>query len=315
MLLQLIFPAGRSSLWGKQLSIVLPMKMKIITSIALLVILVAPAFAQITRDDLPPDMAKQVSDSQLELMNWMMFYYQKPVPEDFPSWLRKASEAGLLRDDKSQFPFLGFGASVFVANAENIPRWISSIDALPEEDRKTVLVALWLSGTKASEKALSEGSRQKILRDPNYYDFDTEKKPPNLDLLDQKYTGFLDIQWGRFCASGQKKPIRLIIKTLEYGRYFRAIEKYRSVDNLSDFQRDEILMDAIHDAAVWSLISNCIQHELVKRYCIEIYENVKLGEYEKSWLGMVLTKAAPEKYELINRGKGKGLMVCPVDKK
>jgi hypothetical protein len=65
--------------------------MKPITYLALLLLLAAPVTAQITRDQLPPEKASQIPDAQLELTNWMMFYYKKPLPDDFPRWLKSAS--------------------------------------------------------------------------------------------------------------------------------------------------------------------------------------------------------------------------------
>jgi hypothetical protein len=44
---------------------------KIITTLLALFVLASPAVGQLTRDQLPPDVAKQVSNEQLELTNWM----------------------------------------------------------------------------------------------------------------------------------------------------------------------------------------------------------------------------------------------------
>jgi hypothetical protein len=90
-------------------------------SLALMLILAASASAQLTRDQLPPDMASRISDEQLELVNWMMFYYLKPAPDLLPNWLQRASAEGILREEKSQFPFLGFESTLFAMNANQIP--------------------------------------------------------------------------------------------------------------------------------------------------------------------------------------------------
>ena len=129
--------------------------MKLIIYLILLICLAVPVTAQLTRDQLPPEMSRKMSDTQLKLTNWMMFYYQKPAPDEFTGWLKKASADGMFKDEKRQFPFLGFLATVFAENIDKIPQWMNTIDSLPEMERKTVLIALWLSGTKASQDSLS----------------------------------------------------------------------------------------------------------------------------------------------------------------
>ncbi|MDY6856947.1 MAG: hypothetical protein SWO11_20025 [Thermodesulfobacteriota bacterium] len=89
-------------------------------------------------------MSAQISDIQLELINWMMFYYKKPVPDEFPGWLKKTSAEGIFKEEQSQFPFLGFAAAVFATNTDKIHQWMETIDALPEDDRKTTLIALFI---------------------------------------------------------------------------------------------------------------------------------------------------------------------------
>ena len=114
------------------------------------------------------------------------------------------------------------------------------------------------------------------------------------------YSGFLDIQWGRFCASGKKRPIELIISTLKYGNYYGTIKRTDNKKNeeLSNKEKDMILKEAIFNAAIWSLRSNCLHHPLVKQYCMEIYEEGKLNKASKHWLGALLAQVYPEKYKI-----------------
>jgi hypothetical protein len=199
--------------------------MRIFIFIALLLALSSPAVAQINRSQLSSDMSTKISDEQLELTNWMMFYYKKPAPNDFPDWIKKASAEGMFKDEAKQFPFLGFVATIFATNADKIPQWVKIIDTLPEQDRKTVLIALWLSGTKFSQDTLLVKSRQRLLNGQNYFNFQTDLKPPSLNDINV-YWGFLDIQWGRFFASGSEEPIKNIISVLKFAQFMGARETY-----------------------------------------------------------------------------------------
>lgn len=270
--------------------------MKSITYLALLLLLAAPVTAQITRDQLPPEKTSQISDAQLELTNWMMFYYKKPLPDDFPCWLKSASAEGMLKDEKRQFPFLGFAATVFAANPDKIPKWMGTIDALPKHDRKTVLIALWLSGTKASRDAISVKSRKKLLRGRNYFNFQTRREPPSLDEINVCYGRFLDIQWGRFLASGSEKPIKNVISILELAQFIGSRQKYTKPKG--EKEKQAVLKEAIFRSAIWSLRSNCQMHPEVLTICEQIYKEGKLSRLARLSLKSILIELKPDKYKI-----------------
>jgi len=313
--------------------------MKSITYLALLLLLAAPVPAQITRDQLPPEKASQISDAQLELTNWMMFYYKKPLPDDFPRWLKSASTEGMLKDEKRQFSFLGFAATVFAANSGKVPQWMGTIDALPKQDRKvsysnsvvklknlnfkkikhsninkiffeqinlprnlnrihrkTVLIALWLSGTKASRDAISVKPRKTLLRGRNYFNFQTRREPPSLDGINVCYGGFPDIQWGRFFASGSEKPIKNVISVLELAQFIGSRQKYTKPKG--EKEKQAVLKEAIFRSAIWSLRSNCQMHPEVLTICEQIYKKGKLSRLARLSLKSILIELKPDKYKI-----------------
>ena len=136
-------------------------------------------------------------------------------------------------------------------------------------------MALWLSDTKESKDLFQAKKYKEAIKGENYYNFETDRSPPDLDYIDRMYGGYTDIQWGRFLATGKKKYIRLIIGTLDYGDSWGARKKYSKP--LSEDQKTEIIREANFRAALWSLQSNCKMHLLVKQYCSEIYETDKLS--------------------------------------
>ena len=239
-------------------------------------------------------LCEALSAKQMELVNWMVFYYQNPEPNKFPEKLIAFSEAGILDEDNKQFPFLGFASTVFQDNPSRIKAWIRKIEKLPKDHKKIILLALWLSRTKESKDVFQEKHYKEIIAGENYYHFKTDNQPPNLDLIDPVYGGFLDIQWGRFLASGKKKYIRLVISTLDFGYSWGAAEKYSQP--FTEFQKQEIIKEAHFKAALWSLQSNCKMHKVVKQYCLELYLEGNLSSKEKKYLAMILSKVYPDKF-------------------
>jgi hypothetical protein len=230
----------------------------------------------------------------MALINWMVFYYKKPDPDEFPRKILAFSEAGLLDQEKRQFPFLGFASTVFRENPSRVKTWVTTLDRLPENHKRVVWLALWLSNTKESNELFQEKSHQKVISGSNYYNFETDESPPDLSKIDILYGGFLDIQWGRFLATGQEEPIRLIIRTLEFGDFWGAQERYRNPSSQSE--REAIIKEAVFKAAIWSLKSNCKTHDLAKNWCVELYNSGQLSEKESKYLRLVLSQVDPEGY-------------------
>jgi hypothetical protein len=248
----------------------------------------------------PLSVAQNPPDDQMELIKWMIYYYKKPEPQVFPAKLKDFSKTGLFDEDKRQFPFLGFASTVFKDNSSKVPTWVNDIKDLPKNHKRIILIALWLSNTKESNAIFKQSQFKSIIEGDNYYNFDTSQEPPNLDRLYKTYGGFLDIQWGRFLATGDKEPVKLIISTLEYGEHFGAIKKLKGKDKntLSDKEKDQIIKEATFNSAMWSLRSNSMQHSLVKKYSEEIYDSSDINGTAKQWLGILLTQINPEKYKL-----------------
>jgi len=269
---------------------------KILISLVIVFVMASPSVAQLTRDQLPPEISSQISNEQLELTNWMMFYYKKPVPNEFPNWLKRASAAGMLKEPARQFPFLGFEATVFAMNEDKISLWIKTIDALPEKDQNNVLMALWLSGTKSSQEVLLDKSRQRLIHGQNYFNFQTDATPLILDDIINTYGGFLDIQWGRFSASGDDKPIRNIVSVLEFAQFIGSRKKFPNPN--TDEEKQVVLKEIYFHSAVWSLRSNCKTHPRVLEICEKIYREENIGHLSQIVLQSILSEFKPEKYKV-----------------
>ncbi len=233
----------------------------------------------------------KISASQYELIHWMTRYYQNPSPNEFINWLQQLSAEGLLRNEKKQFPFLGFAATVFNINADKVSEWIKVIDSFPKQDKKTILVALWLSDTKESRDALSDTVHKKVLQGHNYFHFDMQQPPPNLNEID-KYWGFLDIQWGRFLASGSEEPIVQIVSILEFASFSGSRKKYP--DPKTKEEKWAIINEALYKTAMRSLRSNCKIHPRVLEICEQIYKEKRFSPLAQKSLESILIEMRPQ---------------------
>ena len=219
--------------------------------------------------------------------DWMTFYYKNPTPERFVEEVCTIVEAGHLTKKGAQPPIVAFISQVMHANPEKISDWLGAFEGLEEEQRNVLCAAAWFSDTPQARDYF----RRKELSD--YLDNEAPailKMPVNNSMT-------LDMLWGYFFATGSEAPIRRIIKGFKLSKYEGALERYKESQK-TEKDQEEAYLDAVFDAARWSLTSNCEQHPRVLEHCETIFSQGGLTEPETFWLGAVLAKVRPDKYSI-----------------
>ena len=110
----------------------------------------------------------------------------------------------------------------------------------------------------------------------------------------------LDMLWAEYFATSKIKPIKHIMTALNLSAHSGTIEKFKSgeLENSGE-TRSKIHKDAVFQSALWSIMSNCRQSELLFQYCVGLYESKELNEIEKRYLGMMLRKLSEENQKSI----------------
>jgi hypothetical protein len=90
-------------------------------------------------------------------------------------------------------------------------------------------------------------------------------------------------------ASGSYKPILKLIQTLDYTKYQGDLDKYKKSKQTEE-DRQKAINNAIYNSLVWSLKSNCNQHELVLSYCKWANQYEKLTDAQGDELKKIITK-------------------------
>jgi hypothetical protein len=160
-------------------------------------------------------------------------------------------------------------------------------------ERKRILLLLAVTGQKpmtpealtAEEKTYEERLGAIASHDP-YASLDT---PDDLDRL-----------WGEFFATGNYKPVRRLIDSLAYMKEASVADGFlkhktppRTPREKSDFQKGMIFKTGI-----WSIDSNCKQHELVAEYCLYALAHEDLAPDAKATLAVILNRKWPDKIKL-----------------
>ena len=220
------------------------------------------------------------------MSQWMVFYYKKPLPKNFVTEVRGMSQKGQLADLTRAGVIPAFLSQVFAQNPKEIAAWMNALKDLPEPDRYTLYNSLWLSNTAEGRDYLNKIGLQ----------LPTSAAP---DVLKMEFNDprVVDWLWGYFMATGDERSVRRVISAFNLSKYEGAVERYKSAKN-SEQSRQEAYYAISFEAARESLIDNCRQHPQVLAVCEKLIKSTELNKTESLWLGVVLSKVAPDRYKI-----------------
>lgn len=219
--------------------------------------------------------------------SWISSYYINPNPDNFVNEVKKLGEEGVLSDSKTQQNVAVFLSQLMIRHPEKSLEWLHQLRTLSGEDKKALWYAAWLANTENSRNYLrSIGATQALDTPPPNFIEDQVDDPAHLDAL-----------WAIFFATGSEKPIRKIVSAFNYDVHTGSIEAYKT-SNKTEEDRQKAILESVFLAARWSLTSNISQHQLVGTHCESILSDSSLTNTERLWLGVVLSKAMPQKYKM-----------------
>lgn len=118
----------------------------------------------------------------------------------------------------------------------------------------------------------------------------------------------LDWLWQDYLVNGQLQAIEKITTALKLSSYSGALNKAKSIHAsrpLTTEEKQAALFDAVFSAAMWSLESNAKQHSAVLAELIRIESANRNGQdASHAYLLIILTKARPDQFKIINRSNG-----------
>ena len=225
--------------------------------------------------------------------DWLMNYYKDPTPDAFVKEVKNLSKSGVLSDPKLKQTISVFLSRILAANPDKTLEWMKELDNLNDGDMEPVFYAVWLSNTKESKEYLKSIGAIKAL----------QAKPTDFLQIPISSPNTLDALWAYFFATGQEEPIRKIISAFNYEEHSDALELYKTSKKTKKDKQNAIL-GSIFLSARWSLESNIQQHYRVAEICGDIFKDKSLTNSEQLWLGVILSKALPEKYKMTNTKPG-----------
>ena len=171
--------------------------------------------------------------------DWTTYFYINQPIADIPQYIQWMDDEKMLVEYPSAFsPICGFLGQVFSDNPGDVTHWVKNAN-VSKEMGELLQCALWFSGD--TELIQSLPGDLALL----------ENNAPDLVDIDISSPSDLDVLWGAFMASGDPKyPDRLI--------------DFSVSDQQANFE-DDVTYFLTQSSAEWSIASNALQHEIVRR--------------------------------------------------
>jgi hypothetical protein len=147
---------------------------------------------------------------------WMDHYYQNPRPNDFLRAVYSLNRDGYFDTDTQPNTAIGFFATVFKQNPEQADQWLrASATLLPDRGRRILAVAAWLAGNPTGTKQVetmsscdSSDVRDGVAR------LVSKAPPSSVSEIPVDSEPSMNIQWGAYLASGDRRNITNVLAAL-----------------------------------------------------------------------------------------------------
>ncbi|MDZ8117589.1 hypothetical protein [Pontiella agarivorans] len=220
--------------------------------------------------------------SKEERENLFFSYVTSPAPSKALASFLQIEQSFFNEEKEPIWSAIWFFKTVFERNEFLIPHLLDEYAFLNPKQQKDIIFLLTLLGQTEKLPRLSGDMKrfERLMaagRIPDPYDDIT--MPKQLDML-----------WAEFFATGTVRPLRQIVCSLELIEHTGTLERIQSGEldpNELEVYREGML-EAVFQAALWSLKSNCIQVPLVKQYCIGLLLSDELPKPAAATLAMLL---------------------------
>lgn len=184
---------------------------------------------------------KDLALENKEFTQWMNYYYihkDSSKTREFLDWLQ---DTQILKNNKGGVKAVSALLSIiFSDNNVLVKTWLIPT-TFTGETKEAIEYALWLSGNSNLILTVFKEYPQYI-----------KSAPVGLLNMDLKQASDIDMMWGAFSASGDERYVKKVIDLL---------------DSQTSLAEDEALIMRL--SAEWSLKSNMMQHDLVKRIIVK----------------------------------------------
>lgn len=197
-----------------------------------------------------PLIASAQEEVEVDVEEWITYYYLEPAPEQVPSRIKQLSSTGVFDQPDAVPPLAAFMTEVFRQNPARLAQWSEELAQLPPQHRHSIWWALWNTNLPEAHATLKAHAGT----DPEEIQKIMASKPVKLLARLPAYPAELDMLWATFMASGNPAVVERIIDVL-------------AVPLPEQGHPDRVDALLLLGSAKWSLESNMRQHKQVEQIC------------------------------------------------
>lgn len=230
-----------------------------------------------------PSYDKFTVDDENTFMKWFEKYYQNPNPESALAYYVFYSQSKLSEKESNFLAIFSLFLEIFRNNKFLLPQLTQCYKNQNEKTKIYLVFLLYYSDIGTSDFFTGLKGNKKVT-----YLKIKESPLPDIygEIIDASQ---LDMLWATFRASGSYLPILKLIQTLDYSKYQGELDKFKKSEQTDD-DRQKAIKNAIYDSLIWSIESNCQQHELINKYCNWALQFENLSDVQKDELKKILKK-------------------------
>jgi hypothetical protein len=90
--------------------------------------------------------------SEIDLSQWMTYYYLYPQPDLAPKAILFIEQQGLLDRQNTKASFIAFFSQIFAKNPTKLSAWIQELKSLKQPHKILIWSALWMAYTDEANK-------------------------------------------------------------------------------------------------------------------------------------------------------------------
>lgn len=234
----------------------------------------------------------ETETADLDFNAWFLSYPSKPKPSLALTAFINSPRPYWDEDGTPLWSALWFFKNIYTENDFLIPHTVVFYNTKANQQQKKDILLLFHLINRIEVLAVDDELLEyvQILKQVSIPD-------PYLEISSGSQ---LDMLWAEFYATSKVKPVKQILTALKLSIHSGTIEKYKSGElEKTDETMKRLLLEAVFQSAVWSIMSNCKQSDLLFQYCIGLYESDGLSETEKKYLGFMFRKVSEEKQKAI----------------
>ena len=239
--------------------------------------------------DTPPAAAapkEAPPDPEVEkLGEWMQGYYQHREADKLPAMVALAHKHKIFENSTASGSVVGFFSQLVNEKPERLALF-TNWEKPSAAELKTVALISWWSLSETGNKYLAEN-------EPDW----TKVPCQGIANLHINRADELDLCWGAFFATGKPAMIEPIIGALELYKYTGSLEAIKKGDQ-SKQKVDEAILEAVFQAAVWSLTANGRDHDVVKQVLIAKFKAANTRKDIQYCVGMILSQIDPQNFKV-----------------